>query len=141
MPRRKPIVTWKEHANSKEEDQVIIEWQGQKIIVPARLFTDMTDAGVHLLTEHHHGAFVQPEDITIKMKAGKGESDGLIIASIAAHGQNVIDIWCDKVTRWGGEGYCFYVGDHNIGMICTPNEVEVDDSLSKRTLGAKGEKA
>jgi len=113
----KADLSWQEH-KGKQEDSIVIIHPGKwgPFEIPAREFHDISRKGMSLLREHNYGAFVNEKEISLEIKKGRDPADQYI-ASIYVNDEHIIDIWFDRITRYGPHSYCFYMKGENIGGI------------------------
>lgn len=86
--------------------------------IPARLFHDISRAGVALLREHHHGTSLEAEEISLEIKkAPQPEDDGLFIVEVFVDDNSIFQFWCDHISKWGDDTYTFDMRGKNIAGI------------------------
>ena len=115
---KKVTVDWKEKINSKDEDYITIEQPGRwgPYEIPAVKFHDIVRKGLSLLREHGRLNFANEKDISLEIRRGNDPPDKYI-ARIFLNDEHIVDIWCDRVTRFGDGSFCFYMNGVSIGGV------------------------
>lgn len=86
--------------------------------IPARLFHDISRAGVALLKEHNYGTFFEAKEISLAVKkAPRPEDDGEFIVEVFVCDNFVFQFWCDRISKWGTDFYTFEMKGQNIAGI------------------------
>src|SRR5271157_2053310 len=85
--------------NSKESPKTLETVED--VVIPARKFADVSEKGMRLLRDHHYGAFINEKDVSLVVRLGHNDAEGLVIASIFVRDLHVTDIWCDQIICWG----------------------------------------
>lgn len=120
-------VSWKEE---KREGYIVISHPKLgDYEIPAGRFHDIAQKGTALLREHNYGTFIYEKTVSLEIKMARDPADQYIV-SVYVNNEHLIDIWCDRITRYGSFAYCFYMKGEYISGIDS-KKVKLSDEVKK----------